>query len=241
VGGAIYDTAYLSGGVSPTGTITFRLYGSGATDCSGRPIFTATVNVTGNGPHASPSFVPPGPGAYRWVVKYSGDRTNRHAGPTRCGDKTELGIVRPPVVTPVVPTFSTTATQSPAGGATLSDIAHLADGLEPGGSLVFSLYGPDDQTCAGPPAFTSVVEVLGNGDYRSAEFTVPRPGTYRWVVSYSGDALNAAAGPTACGESTETSAVSDPPATKPNPGPNVLPATRSRLPRRPKPPPRVTG
>ncbi|MCA1684290.1 MAG: hypothetical protein LC708_04090, partial [Actinobacteria bacterium] len=40
--------------------------------------------------------------------------------------------------------------------------------------------------------------VNGNGTYTSSNYTSLQPGTYRWTASYSGDANNAAAGPTAC-------------------------------------------
>jgi hypothetical protein len=255
IGGAIHDTAFLSNGAAPTGTITFRLYGTRDTGCTGDPIFTSKVTVTGNGPQVSGSFLPPGPGVYRWVAEYSGDQANHPAGPTACGDPTELGIVRPPAITPVVPSFSTTASQSPAGGETLYDIAHLAGGTDPSGSIVFELFGPDDQACSGTPVFTSVVAADGNGDYRSATFTVAQPGTYRWVVTYSGDALNESVGPTGCGDGSETSAVSATPAPTPDPGPDeeakggVRPPRPSPRPKpRPKPrppvrppPPTVTG
>ncbi len=231
-GGAIHDTAHLSGGASPTGRITFRLYGSDDTNCSGAAVFTSTVSVSGNGDYDSGSFTPPAPGAYRWVVDYSGDHANDPAGPTLCGDSAELGIVRPPHITPVSPGLSTSASQYPSSGETLYDIAHLSGGVDPGGAITFMLYGPDDQSCSGPPAFTSVVNVNGNGDYPSAAFTVPHPGTYRWVASYSGDAVNTAVGPTACGEVTETSSVSAAPEPTPDPGPNA-----PSVPHQPKPPP----
>jgi hypothetical protein len=252
LGGAIHDTAFLSNGASPTGSITFRLYGSGDTGCSNDPVFSSKINVAGNGPYVSGSFVPPGPGVYRWRAEYSGDQANHPAGPTGCGDPTELGIVRPPAITPVVPTLSTTASQYPSGGQTLYDIAHLAAGIDPSGSIVFELFGPSDQSCSGPPVFTSVVAAEGNGDYRSATFTVPGPGTYRWVVTYSGDAVNTSVGPTGCGESSETTTVSATPAPTPDPGPDEgaqgtrpRPRPKPSPPRRPtpprRPPPPFTG
>jgi hypothetical protein len=36
------------------------------------------------------------------------------------------------------------------------------------------------------------------GPYNSKPFTPTQPGTYRWVVKYSGDANNHPAGPTPC-------------------------------------------
>src|SRR3990172_3918572 len=56
LGGAIYDTAYLSNGYNPKGTITFKLYGPNDDCCTGAPIFTATVTVNGNGSYVSPLY-----------------------------------------------------------------------------------------------------------------------------------------------------------------------------------------
>jgi hypothetical protein len=235
LGGAIHDTAHLSSGAAPTGMITFRLYDSGDNACAGRPVFTSTVPVDGSGDYVSGSFVPTAPGVYRWVVQYSGDHANHPAGPTDCGDGAERGIVRPTSIIPVVPALSTTASEQPPGGGTLSDIANLSGGIDPSGAITFELFGPDDQACAGPPVFTSVVSVTGNGSHRSASFAVAAPGTYRWVVTYSGDAVNAPIAPTTCGERAETSSVSSGLGPTPDPGPNVPPAPKPRP--RPKPPP----
>jgi len=247
-GGAIYDTAHLSGGENPTGTITFKLYGASDTGCSEPPVFTSTVTVAGNNDYTSASFVPPTTGVYRWVASYSGDAINNPAGPTACGDTAETAVVRPPTITPVAPTFSTTAAARPAGGTSLYDTAHLAGGIDPGGTITFTLYGPNIPTCSGPPAFTTTLTVTGNGDYRSATFAAPLPGTYRWVVTYSGDAMNAPAGPSACGDPAETATVSSSPRPSPDPGPNVpRPPTFSILkpgpptPPSTPPPPPVTG
>lgn len=71
----------------------------------------------------------------------------------------------------------------------------------------FALYGPDNATCTGTPAFTSTVpQPVGNGQVLSPSFTPTLAGTYRWVASYSGDANN---GPAAgvCNAFSETRVV----------------------------------
>ena len=259
LGGAIHDTAHLSGGTLPTGTITFRLYGPGKTDCTGDPLFTSTVRVVGNNDYASEPFTPTTPGAYQWIAGYSGDATNQPAGPTACTDSTETAIVAPPgITTPVLPAFSTTTSQSPTLGGPLYDTATLSGGTAPGGTITFELFGPDNATCTGAPAFTTTTPVNGNGSYRSAEFIVGASGTYRWVATYSGDAMNTPAGPTTCGDSTETATISAnpgpvppagpnepaPPKPKPLPPPKAKPPTPKPKPPKPKPPsspPPVTG
>jgi hypothetical protein len=239
IGGAIHDTAHLSSGARPTGTITFRLYGPNQADCTGPPVFTSTVRVAGNGDYDSQPFIPTRLGPYRWVSEYGGDRRNHRAGPTACDDTAEIAVVRPATIVPVVPAFSTTASASPGVGAPIHDVAHLSGGLAPFGTITFSLFGPDDLTCSRAPAFTTTVAVNGNGDYVSAPFTAPSPGSYRWVVTYSGDAMNTGASPTTCGDSAETTIVSATPGSTPEHGPNVPAGQPNQKPKpKPKPKPR---
>jgi len=71
------DAATLSGGNSPTGTITFKLYPPSDATCSGTPSYTNTVTVNGVGTYAtSPGFVANRAGTWHWTTRYSGDGTN---------------------------------------------------------------------------------------------------------------------------------------------------------------------
>lgn len=76
LGGAVSDTAILSGGAAPTGTITFDLYGPNDATCAGAPVFTSLVPVSGNGGYVSASFNPVAIGTYRWIANYGGDQGN---------------------------------------------------------------------------------------------------------------------------------------------------------------------
>lgn len=42
-----YDTAHLEGGIAPTETIMFRLYGPSDTSCADGGLFTLKVSVNG--------------------------------------------------------------------------------------------------------------------------------------------------------------------------------------------------
>ena len=66
------------------------------------------------------------------------------------------------------PALSTTASLT---GKQLVDSATLAGGAGMTGQITFSLYGPGDSTCAGPPVFTTTTPVSGSGVYPSAPFT----------------------------------------------------------------------
>lgn len=76
LGGAVRDTATLSSGTNPTGSITFTLYGPNDASCTGTAVFTSTVPVNGNGTYTSTDFVPAAAGTYRWTASYSGDGGN---------------------------------------------------------------------------------------------------------------------------------------------------------------------
>ncbi|MEU6717462.1 choice-of-anchor P family protein [Nonomuraea sp. NPDC046802] len=74
-GGDVSDTATLSDGYHPTGTVTFRLFGPGDTDCA-KPIATRTGTVSGSGTAASGNVTIGAAGTYRWSATYSGDDHN---------------------------------------------------------------------------------------------------------------------------------------------------------------------
>jgi hypothetical protein len=88
LGSPIHDTATLSGGLNPTGTITFRLYGPNDAGCTAAAIFSSTVSVAGNGNYVSGTFTPALSGVYRWIATYSGDGANA-ASATACNDANE--------------------------------------------------------------------------------------------------------------------------------------------------------
>jgi streptogramin lyase len=200
--GAMLDTATLSGGYLPTGTITFTLYGPDDTTCVGTPAFTWTTPVLiGNADYPSGVFSPVLAGAYRWVAAYSGDGSNS-AVTTSCNDAGERTTV-----TKMSTTLSTFATASVQLGGPIGDVATLSGGNSPTGTITFTLFGPNNSTCSGTPLLTSSQVVSGSGRYPSDSFTPIRPGDYRWVASYSGDANNYSSA-TSCDDFNETSTVS---------------------------------
>jgi YVTN family beta-propeller protein len=200
-GGLVRDTATLSGGASPTGTITFRLYGPGDPTCAASPMFTDTASVAGNGDYSSAQVTAAQAGTYRWSVSYSGDANNDPSAST-CNETV--------VVTQASPSLTTSASSGVVLGSESHDAATLAGGASPTGTITFRLFGPDDTSCSGPPVFTDMVTVnSGNGSYPSASFTPATTGTYRWTAAYSGDANNTPAS-TACNDPNETVVVPAP-------------------------------
>jgi hypothetical protein len=177
------DTATLTGGVLPTGTITFTLsLGSILLD-------TETVTVNGAGNYTTPNgFTLPtsgtATGTYQWDATYSGDASNVGASDTNNPNEQT-------VVSPASPTLVTTAspalTLNASGAPTLSDTADLEGAYFPTGSIVFTLSGPGGFT------YSQTDTVTANGTYTASS---PLPtagtvaGTYTWTAHYSGDANN---------------------------------------------------
>jgi len=105
-GGFIHDTATLSGGVAPTGTITFSSFGPNNATCAGAAAFTSTVSVAGNGSYVSANFAPSLAGIYRWIAAYSGDAANA-ASATACNDANEsVTVSAAAALTTATPTLS---------------------------------------------------------------------------------------------------------------------------------------
>jgi hypothetical protein len=190
IGGSVHGTATLAGGSRPTGVITFNLYGPDNPACSGTPAFTATQAISGNGSYDSGAFTPTQIGTYRWTASYGGDKRNRPAQSACDAAEASVSVTAAPQASP---TLSSEAFLDVPVGEPIVDVATLANGSSPGGTITFQLYGPDDASCSGLPGFTTTTSVSGNGNYASASFTPTQVGTYRWTASYGGDANNKAA------------------------------------------------
>jgi hypothetical protein len=76
LGNSVSDTATVSGGFHPAGTVTFRLFGPNDMTCVLPPIFTVTKTLDGGGHASSGSFTPALPGTYLFVATYNGDSNN---------------------------------------------------------------------------------------------------------------------------------------------------------------------
>jgi len=198
LGTEITDSATLSGATSDAGgSIVFRAYGPGDSNCSNTPAFTsAPVAVSGNGTYGPVSFTPADAGTYRWIASYSGDAKNA-AKAGACNDAGENDTVAK-----LTPTIATQASASVTVGGTISDTATVSGGSSPTGTVTFVLYGPNDATCA-TAIFTSANRPLSGGSATSANFTTTQAGTYRWIATYNGDANNNAV-TGACNDANES-------------------------------------
>ncbi|MEV4641866.1 hypothetical protein AB0J80_31425 [Actinoplanes sp. NPDC049548] len=183
IGGSVTDTAQLTAGNTPTGTITFRVYGPDDATCSGTPAAGYSVAVNGNGAYPSPAFTPGAVGTYRWIATYSGDWRNE-AVSGACNDPGEQAVVKK-----AKPRLTTVPDVLPNDTATIAGLVGPA-----GGTVTFALYG--NATCTGSPIYVQPAQpVNANGSYHTTNTTVrvSSDTTIGWIVQYSGDARNEAA------------------------------------------------
>ena len=100
------------------------------------------------------------------------------------------------MLSPPPASIATQATPTAGIGSSITDTATVSGGAAPApaptGTVTFTVFGPDDPTCAGAPAFTSADRPLAGGPPPTASsdpFTPTAAGTYNWVAVYNGDAL----------------------------------------------------
>lgn len=189
VGVVISDTATVSGGSGPTGTVTFNLYGVNDTACALPPVFTDIASLSGS-KAASKPYTTAAAGTFSWIASYSGDTNNLAASGTCSQEQV--------TVTKATMSIVTTASSGGAPGTAVSDSATLSGGFNPTGTVTFHLYGPTDTTCVATPVFTSTVGLNGNGAKSESTTNTGIAGTYNWTATYNGDSNNGAL-TSACG------------------------------------------
>ena len=177
VGGTVHDSATLTGATATAGgTVTYTVYTNNTCTTGAQDAGTVTV-TNGAVPDSNPITFNTA-GDYFWQAVYSGDANNNGATSTCTSEHL--------VVTKANPAMTTAPNLIPNDDATISA------GLSPTGTVTFNLFSPADATCAGTPAYTQTVTVSGNGTYSTTNtsFVASALGTWRWQVSYSGDANN---------------------------------------------------
>jgi hypothetical protein len=207
----VTDQATVSvAGVSTwSGSLQFSLCGplSSAAGCAtgGTAIGSAvTIDNTTTQPISSSQAEVTSAGTYCWRGDFtpSADSASKGVKPGSDGSAGECFTVNP-----VTPTLTTQAGTSPVTlGQPVTDTATLSGtankpgtpvinpttaGGPAGGTITFTLFGPNDCTTK---AFTSAaVPVSGDGTYPaggSVSFTPTAPGTYHWAATYSGNPPN---------------------------------------------------
>jgi uncharacterized repeat protein (TIGR01451 family) len=188
----VTDTATVSGGFNPTGSVTFRLFSDSG--CATQ-VSTSAVALTG-ATATSAAHTPTTAGTYYWTAVYAGDTLNNSAtSPCRAPNESVT-------VAKATPSLSTQSSGDNLVGAPVSDTATLTGGFNPGGTVTFRLY--TDASC-NAQVFTLPGPVTA-GTATSGWFTPTTAGAYRWTASYSGDVNNEAVSG-ACGAPGESVAL----------------------------------
>src|SRR6266550_4510164 len=196
IGQAIHDTAQMAelvSGVAPTGTITFTAYApnaNGSVDATcGTAVFTDIETVDSTGKATSGNFTPSGTapqiaGTYEWKASYSGD-ANYKGVTSSCNDTGEQSLV------------NKKDTTTPTGQkVVISDFAKPTGFGTPTGTVTFSLF--DNASCTGTPIFTQTPSLVNGLAHADDPTPLSANGTYKWVVTYNGDANNSPS-TSACG------------------------------------------
>jgi hypothetical protein len=198
IGTKIHDTAQVSGGANPRGTVTFHLYAPSNPSCSNGEnsagaVQTVKVPLGSNGSATSAGtpYTTIQIGTYNWIATYNGDANNTSVS-TACNDE-QVTVGKDPT------SVATAASAGGVPGVALHDTATVTGTFLPTGTVTFSLYGPTDTSCTGSAIFTSTVALSTGGTATSATFSgTSAAGTYNWVAAYSGDE-NSAPSTSKCG------------------------------------------
>jgi hypothetical protein len=130
------DSATLSGGSSPTGSITFTLTAPG-----GSTVDTERVTVSGDGTYNTPNgFLPTTAGTYEWAASYSGDLSNNSVASVAAET---VSPASPSLVTTPSPSTATLGTAVSDGGKLLGNALSFAAGGNTGTTPIALLATED--------------------------------------------------------------------------------------------------
>ncbi len=188
VGTTLSDVATVTGVVAPTGTVTFQLFSDLATCQAGSPVlFTSAgrpLSATAPFKATSGTFPTTGVGTFQWVATFSGDANNAAVSST-CGSE-------PVKISQAGPSISTTAGSGGTVPVDVTDTATVSGGVNPTGTVTFTLYPSAADCTAGTNAVgTPSTVTLSGGKATSAPIHLTAAGTYQWRAKYNGDANNA--------------------------------------------------
>jgi hypothetical protein len=181
VGEEISLPFHITGGDSPDGTVTVRLYPNSF--CSGTPLLTQEIQATGNGDYETDAVLADEVGEYTWLVEYSGDPENTPETMT-CGTAPKMAITKR------VPTISASVTSGVIGG-TVTATATLDNEYKPSGDVTFRIW--DNDTCTGQPVDDPGADTVPGSGFFTRTYIPFEVGTYKWTATYGGDFRNQSA------------------------------------------------
>jgi Bacterial Ig-like domain (group 3) len=195
-GDTLNDTATLSGGNSPTGTITFNLYAPGDDNCDGPALYTQDVTVNDNGDYStSPGYVALVKGTYNWTADYSGDSANFPAS-SGCGEEALVVEAAAPTVLTEIhlgKSAEETGTPTVVGGNTHVDLGSFvhdsatASGgpSTPEGTIDFKFYSTIDCTPVDGGSAAGTVPLVSGVAHPSSDEGALAAGSYSFKAFYT--------------------------------------------------------
>ena len=140
-GDSVTDTASVSGGFSPTGSVSWNIYNATTDTTCQTPLNASplTANLT-SGSATSPSYTPSSAGTYQFVATYSGDQRNIPVS-TTCGDPNEQVVVSAAVPPQMEPATTTLV----KGNFYAEDPSQTTFVAQPGDTPAFSQTFPNIQ------------------------------------------------------------------------------------------------
>lgn len=180
VGTVLNDTATLTGGSSPIGSVTFKLYAPADFTCLGPAVYTDTDPTA---PYAtSPGFTSTTPGTYHWTADYAGDANNNATSSPCSAEAVTITKLSSSVATNIHNGAHGVVTSVPIGTG-VHDNAHVTGaGATPTGTVAFNLYS--NANC--DSATTTTIGTLSGGFAESATSTAGAALGY--IAYYNGDA-----------------------------------------------------
>lgn len=204
-GTAITDTVIVEGLADERATVKASLFGPfptrAAIRCDTPPIWTGTIDATGDGTYVTQPFTLTVGGYYTY--RESIDASDFVRGTeTACGEAAETTIaVGAPQITTLVSAQQTTPGSQITDQARVTGLGALA------ATVNVELWGPfptrEAITCTGTPYWTGTFPANGDGTYTTAPVTLDRAGYYTYRESILATEANDAV-QTACGEAAET-------------------------------------
>jgi hypothetical protein len=193
IGDTLNDTATLSGGNSPTGSVTFSLYSPSDPNCTGTPAYTEADSTA---PYATTTgYAGNVVGTWHWTAHYEGD-TNNNPADSLCTDETvtvnkaQLGIH--------TTVHSDSPDQALTGNLNLGDGAHDSAAVT-GGVSGFALpdvtfyFFPNGISCTngdttGATALNTMTPDSSGVAHPSTSETALAAGTYNFMAVVAGNA-----------------------------------------------------
>jgi hypothetical protein len=203
------DTVTVTGLEGEDATVQAALYGpfpdQAAIVCTGKPVWTGTVDAHGDGDYDTEAFVLTQPGYYTYRESIVPSDFVRGAE-SACADTAETTILGG---TPQVHTKVSRQQIRPGTQLTDTLVVSGIGGLDV--TVKVDLFGPFQThggiACSGKPEWTGSVPAKGNGTYTTASTTISRVGYYVYRESIAAGPANAAF-TGACADEAETTLAS---------------------------------